>query len=128
MLPSSEAETCHKSAPICLQPQYMLIPCFRHDRPEHCASHSREGKTIIKFDKLRPHHVICALTGLLTRLQDRIKEWGKRYLAPMLEWFGIEFPDRVVKVCSLPVTALCFLCLHQVQSLRLKVSIFGCNA
>lgn len=30
--------------------------------------------------------------------QDRIKEWGKRYLAPMLEWFGIEFPDRVVKV------------------------------
>ena len=30
--------------------------------------------------------------------QDRIKEWGKRYLAPMLAWFGIEFPDRVVKV------------------------------
>ena len=30
--------------------------------------------------------------------QDRIKEWGKRYLQPAAEWFGFEFPDRVVKV------------------------------
>ena len=41
--------------------------------------------------------------------QDRIKEWGKRYLAPMLAWFGIEFPDRVVKVCLLPqITPIVF--------------------
>ena len=31
-------------------------------------------------------------------MQDRIKEWGKRYLQPIAEWFGIEFPDRVQKV------------------------------
>ena len=38
----------------------------------------------------------------------------------MLEWFGIEFPDRVVKVCSLIETAPCSW-NHQVQSLRFKV-------
>ncbi|KAK9907295.1 hypothetical protein WJX75_000938 [Coccomyxa subellipsoidea] len=29
--------------------------------------------------------------------KDRIKEWGKRYLQPIAEWFGIDFPDRVQK-------------------------------
>ncbi|CAL8462889.1 g2423 [Coccomyxa elongata] len=29
--------------------------------------------------------------------KDRIKEWGKRYLQPIAEWFGIYFPDRVQK-------------------------------
>ncbi len=44
--------------------------------------------------------------------QDRIKEWGKRYLAPMLAWFGIEFPDRVVKVRLPSDCANLFQCSH----------------
>ena len=27
-----------------------------------------------------------------------MKEWGKRYLQPVAEWFGLEFPDRIVRV------------------------------
>ena len=37
-------------------------------------------------------------------VQDRIKEYGKRYLQPAAEWFGFEFPDRTVKARLLPVT------------------------
>ena len=25
-------------------------------------------------------------------------EWGKRYLQPIAEWFGLEFPDAITKV------------------------------
>ena len=31
-------------------------------------------------------------------LKDRIKEWGKRYLQPLAGWFGVDFPDRRVRV------------------------------
>ena len=31
-------------------------------------------------------------------MQDRMKEWGKRYLQPCAEWFGYRFPDRILKV------------------------------
>lgn len=28
-------------------------------------------------------------------IKDRLKEWGKRYLQPIAEWFGMEFPDTI---------------------------------
>ncbi len=28
----------------------------------------------------------------------RMKEWGKRFLQPVAEWFGMRFPDRIVRV------------------------------
>ena len=31
-------------------------------------------------------------------MKDRIKEWGKRYLQPLAGWFGVDFPDRRVRV------------------------------
>eukprot|EP00891_Asterochloris_glomerata_P002715 jgi/Astpho2/2715/fgenesh1_pg.00050_%23_29_t len=31
-------------------------------------------------------------------LKDRIKEWGKRYLQPLAGWFGVDFPDRRVRI------------------------------
>lgn len=44
---------------------------------------------------------MCILNeAFVVCLQDRIKEWGKRYLQPIAEWFGIDFPDRVQKVAS----------------------------
>lgn len=27
-------------------------------------------------------------------------EWGKRYLQPIAEWFGLEFPDQITTVSS----------------------------
>ena len=32
------------------------------------------------------------------RLQDRMKEWGKRYLEPFGSAIGIRFPDRIRKL------------------------------
>ena len=31
-------------------------------------------------------------------VKDRMKEWGKRYLQPVAEWFGAWFPDRRVSL------------------------------
>jgi hypothetical protein len=47
---------------------------------------------------------IASMAANLSALffQDRIKEWGKRYLIPAAEWCGIEIPDRVVKVLKSP--------------------------
>ncbi|KAK9817494.1 hypothetical protein WJX74_009559 [Apatococcus lobatus] len=42
--------------------------------------------------------VYIAIIIVFYMLKDRIKEWGKRYLQPIAEWFGLEFPDRIVNV------------------------------
>lgn len=34
---------------------------------------------------------------LFTSLVD-LPEWGKRYLQPVAEWFGFEFPDTITNV------------------------------
>ncbi|KAK9815013.1 hypothetical protein WJX73_004876 [Symbiochloris irregularis] len=31
-------------------------------------------------------------------MKDRLKEWGKRYLQPVAEWFGLAFPNRIIRV------------------------------
>lgn len=33
-------------------------------------------------------------------VKDRMKEWGKRYLQPVAEWFGAWFPDRRVRLAD----------------------------
>ena len=53
---------------------------------------------LVKFVVIFHHNSVVILTFWACFLQDRIKEWGKRYLIPAAEWCGISVPDRVVKV------------------------------
>lgn len=62
-------------------------------------------------------------------LKDRIKEWGKRYLQPLAGWFGVDFPDRRVRVrtpaCHCHCMAACWL-LRLLQVCRLGMQCVGC--
>lgn len=41
-------------------------------------------------------YIIIIVVGYI--IKDRLKEWGKRYLQPVAAWFGLDFPDRIIRV------------------------------
>lgn len=41
-------------------------------------------------------YIVIIIVGYV--IKDRMKEWGKRYLQPVAEWFGLDFPDRIMLV------------------------------
>ena len=45
-------------------------------------------------------YIVIIIVGYI--IKDRLKEWGKRYLQPVAEWFGLSFPDRIMRVAITP--------------------------
>jgi hypothetical protein len=52
-----------------------------------------------------------------------IAEWGKRYLQPIAEWFGMEFPDTITNVSPFPLPDHADIVISQDSSSSIILSV-----
>lgn len=52
-----------------------------------------------------------------------MKEYGKRYLVPVAEWWGFEFPDRIVKVLQPSLLTHSDACAESVHACQAAAAV-----